>query len=129
MGFHMTHVTRPLTSILANHQPTTAPTCCPMADLWRDAYGRWHCADCEPPVVESMIREKLIKGGVTKNNGGEKPAEWPVGGWAQPFVVCESDAEVVAFYRSRGLSIVGDRATIDRIVGQLEERGCAGRAR
>lgn len=27
---------------------------------WRDAYGTWHCTECEPPAVLAMVREEVL---------------------------------------------------------------------
>jgi len=58
---------------------------------WRDAYQNWHCAFCQPPRVDAMVRESRIIDPITLADGagapngsaGQAVDQWPLGAGLQ----------------------------------------------
>ena len=42
---------------------------------WLDAYGRWHCAECDPPASLAMVRAEHHHG---DGSGGGDDGAYPI---------------------------------------------------
>ena len=63
-------ILRRLTENPQPHEPATPSVRCPRCAVerpepygrawWRDAYGSWHCAACNPPAAPGQVREQFL---------------------------------------------------------------------